>query len=681
MSINPVYFSYLNHFGKTVTVRELVDNPITPNMIALRHDVDHDLDLALEMSYWESQRGIRSTYYLLHSAGYWEDTHLVEKCLQFQDFGHEVGLHLNVLSEWINGRVDDLSLSLEELIYPMREAGVHLSGVSTHGDVLCYEKQFINYWCFSELRPSDPVTVESGLCAEGIPAKEEKSQICYPSSHKLIRKDKDIFELWSISMKKLGIVYDAIHVPYDFYYTDSRGGWYYSEDPMRHSLDSGRYQILMHPVHWRGPQKIYFFLSTARSGSKWLTNLLDKATPLRACHEFSLNHRFKDGELIEEKRTAEGFTELVRKKEEVKNLLIEARTWLEEFPEDYAEANVYLERFLSVMEEIFPDATLVHLHRDPKDVIHSIINRDWYDTPEDNRHPIMEVENWDNLGQFEKSCWYVRRTNELLISSCQHCLSFEKMVKDFNYLIEKLRSLGIPVFPRLAVREYDKMINANYNYEFPEYEKWSLELKTLYHSICDSINSALEYEFQHGMAHDYKTFKSVQLKRRDFLRENPPKVISKIDFAGRKYNSYSSKGCRVKDIADGIEIFPKGGRTAHFLIGGGQWYKLPKKDKFGWEPKIAHYYRGVLDAEINVDDSAQLFCLMYDKNGKLFAKRSLGKIIQKAVPFRFSFKVKINATRFNIAIYMPLHNLPDKIKLNTFCLEMMPLQSPLLQAG
>ena len=102
MSINPVYFSYLNHFDKTVTVRELIDNPITPNMIALRHDVDYDLDLALEMSYWESQRGIRSTYYLLHSAGYWEDTHLVEKCLQFQDFGHEVGLHLNVVSEWIN---------------------------------------------------------------------------------------------------------------------------------------------------------------------------------------------------------------------------------------------------------------------------------------------------------------------------------------------------------------------------------------------------------------------------------------------------------------------------------------------------------------------------------------------------------------------------------------------------
>ncbi len=681
MSIKSAYFSYLDHFGKTVTVRELIDNPIAPNMIALRHDVDHDLDLALEMGYWESQRGFRSTYYLLHSAGYWEDADFVEKCLQLQDFGHEVGLHLNVLSEWINGSVDDISLYLEKLIYPMREAGVHLSGVSTHGDVLCYEKQFINYWCFSELRPSDPVAVESDLCAEGIPAKEGQSQIRYPSSHKLIRKDKDIFELWSVSMKKLGIVYDAIHVPYDFYYTDSREPWYFSEDPMRYSLDSGRYQILMHPVHWRGLQKIYFFLSTARSGSKWLTNLLDKATPLKACHEFSLNHRFKDGELIEEKRTAEGFTELVRQKEDIKNLLIEARAWLEDFPEDYAEANVYLERCLSVMEDIFPDATLVHLHRDPKDVIRSIANRDWYDTPEDNRHPIMEVENWDNLGQFEKSCWYVRRTNESLISSCQHHLAFEKMVEDLNYLIEKLRSLGIPVFPRLAVREYDKMINANYNYEFPEYTEWPSEHKELFHSICDPVNIALGYETQDKMIHKINTqlIKQPCLKRWGEAQKKSPEVIFEIDFYKKPHYDCSLKGCKVETVSAGIEIVPDGGQHAHLLFGGGSWHKLRNGE--GWVPKIAHYYRGVLNAEINADDYAQLFCLMYDKNGNLFAKRSLGKITQRNMPFKFSFKVNINATRFNIAIYMSLHILPDKIRLNTFFLEMMPLQSPLLQAG
>ena len=156
------------------------------------------------------------------------------------------------------GKIDNLSLHLEKVIAPLRKAGVRLSGVSSHGDRLCYKRQFINYWCFSELRQPDPATAESGICAEGIDVKEEKFQIRYPSSHRLVRADGHIFELWSISMKSLGIDYCANHVLYDAYYTDSGGGWYRSSDPMKHTLTSGRHQVLMHPIYWRGPQKSTF---------------------------------------------------------------------------------------------------------------------------------------------------------------------------------------------------------------------------------------------------------------------------------------------------------------------------------------------------------------------------------------------------------------------------------------
>ena len=672
MSISPNYFKYLEHFSKTVTVQELSESPHISDMIALRHDIDYDLDLALEMSYWENQKGIRSTYYLLHSAGYWNDSGFIEKCLQIQDFGHEIGLHLNILSEWVRGTVSDAALVLEEMITPLRAAGVRLFGVSSHGDRLCYEHQFINYWCFSELMPSNPISEESELSAEGIPVKEQQFQIRYPESHQLIRQDGEIFNLWSISMKKLGIEYDASHVQHNLYFTDSGGGWYRSEDPMKHHLKSGRYQILMHPVCWRGNQKIYFFLSTARSGSKWLANFLEQATPLRARHEFSLNHHFKNGELVEEKRTAEGFIDLVDKRDEAKNLLIESRTWLEEFPEDYAEANVYLERFLPVMEEVFPDATMVHLHRDPKDVVRSIINRDWYDTPEDSKHPIMDVKAWDNLSQFQKACWYVRKTNESLFNSCQHSLAFEQMVKDFNYLIEKLRALNIPVFPRLAIPLYSKKINQNYNYEFPEYTEWTEKHKELFHLICDPINKVLGYEYRHEIINNYKTLSinTPHLKSTDSSEGNLPEVIFECDFQKIPRYTYSLMGCKTKAVAGGIEIFPEGGQHAHLLIGGGKWHELQHGE--GWEPKIAHYYRGVLDAEIIPDGSAQLFCLMYDKGGKLFAKRSLGQI-KHILPLRFSFKIRSDASRFNIAVYMSVANLPDKIILKTIKLERLPL--------
>src|SRR4051794_23504742 len=99
MALARHYLEYLKHFGKTVPLAELIGSS-SPDLVGLRHDVDHDLDLALEMAFWEAEAGCRSSYFVLHTAPYWQDPRLLEKCLQIQDFGHEVGLHLNLLSEW-----------------------------------------------------------------------------------------------------------------------------------------------------------------------------------------------------------------------------------------------------------------------------------------------------------------------------------------------------------------------------------------------------------------------------------------------------------------------------------------------------------------------------------------------------------------------------------------------------
>ena len=697
MSISPEYFKYLNHFGKTVTVREFFENAHAPDMIALRHDVDHNLDLALEMSYWEKERGIRSSYFLLHSAVYWNDSRFVEKCLQIQDFGHEVGLHLNILTEWMIGKIDDLSLFLEKLIAPIRKAGVRLSGISTHGDRLCYERQFVNYWCFSELRPHDPVKTESGICAEGIFVKEEKFQIRYPSAHRLVHKDGRYFDLWSISMKTLGIDYEASHVPYDSYYTDTGGGWYRSTNPLKNTLTAGRHQILMHPINWRGQQKIYFFLSTARSGSKWLANFLKQATPLKAQHEFTLNHRYRAGKLIAEnilpcpwfiyllnrlfkskklvfqKRTAAGFRELVDKTDEVKELMIEARAWVDEFPEDYAEANVYLERFLTIMEDVFPDAILVHLHRNPRNVIRSILNRKWYNTPKDNKHPIMKDKDWDGLTQFEKACWYVRQTNESLIRSCQHRLVYEKMVSDLGYLTEQLKSLDIPLFPRLAEPEFNKKINVNYSYEFPDYAEWSAENKAAFHSICDPVNEALGYETKHGETPDQSLHLETKIisDNRKTRSESLPEVVFETDYRKIQHDLYSSKSCKVKKSEDGLEILAQASKLSYLLIGGGKWHFVREEE--GWVSKIGYYYQGIVDLDIHQNLSVILICLMYNEEGNLIAKRTVGQIKQASTPFKFSFKVRGDAKRFNIALYMPASDLQGKIKIKTIRIERLSL--------
>ena len=65
MSISKEYFKYLKHIGSSVTLSEFHAKPRIKDLIALRHDVDHDLDIALEMSYWEHKLGFKSTYFVL----------------------------------------------------------------------------------------------------------------------------------------------------------------------------------------------------------------------------------------------------------------------------------------------------------------------------------------------------------------------------------------------------------------------------------------------------------------------------------------------------------------------------------------------------------------------------------------------------------------------------------------
>lgn len=73
-------------------------------IIALRHDVDFDVENALKLARWESARGFRASYYLLHTGWYWRvvgaslSKQMVDAAMEMQDLGHEVGLHNDAIS-------------------------------------------------------------------------------------------------------------------------------------------------------------------------------------------------------------------------------------------------------------------------------------------------------------------------------------------------------------------------------------------------------------------------------------------------------------------------------------------------------------------------------------------------------------------------------------------------------
>lgn len=577
MALDPRFRRYLEHFGRTVPVRELVTHRERTALTALRHDVDYDIDVAMDAAYWEQTLGARASYYILHDAPYASDARLLEKCLQIQDYGHEVGLHLNLLSAWYRGAIDDIAGELAGILERWRGAGLGITGVAAHGDRLCYEAGFANYWLFSELCPESPAESETGITAEGTRASTTDRSIAYPSEgHALRRADGKSFDLWSLRLADFGLDYEASRVPADHYYSDSGGSWKRSPDPIGEAFDGGRRLVLMHPIHWRHAQRHFYFLSTARSGSKWLATFLDAATSLTARHEFTLNHRLGEAGPVAEKRTGAGFTGLVDRKDEAAALIAESRSWSESLTGDFAEANVYLERFLDLLPA--DDASIhIHLHRDPFAVVRSLVGRGWYDVPFDDRHPAVDLPGWAEMRQSEQAAWYVRDVNERLSKHCRHSLSFERMVADLDYLCAFLLDLGIPVHRRLASTVFGEVVNATKAWSVPPVEDWPVEDKAALARVLGPIAggapealSRVARLLGRVTGRTPVTTRQARFSGRS-AEQTPPALLADQDRLRRPGAAATSNADLT--LSDGrIEFGFAAERAGYVLLGGGRWH-------------------------------------------------------------------------------------------------------------
>ncbi len=621
MSIGAEYFRYLEHLGDTVTLRDLHEEPRRPDVVALRHDVDHDLDLALEMAHHERARGARATYFLLHTNPYWGDERFAIKCRQLAAYGHEVGLHLNVLTEWFQGTCHDPDRRLAELLAALRSCSVEVAGTSAHGDRACYEGGFINYWVFAELRGHRPEIDEDGRSAEGIAVDDERFRIRYPPEHRITRPGGPTVALWQSSLERHGLRYEAAHVACDRYWTDSGGSWQRSGDPLQADLSRGRHQVLVHPEWWRGPKKTYLVLSAARSGSKWLAGFVDRATSCRAVHELTLNHRLEGERLVEDKRTTDDFAGLIEHPVVASELIAQAAEHFGRLPGDVLEVNVYLEPFIERWKDLVPGGVLVHLHRDGRDVVRSILARGWYETPSDRRHAVIPVDEWDSSSQLERACWYWRYTQERIATFTQARIAFERMVTDRRYLEETLEALGIVVHPLLAAEEFPKRIDPSDYRGFPAFDAWSPDDRASFELICGEVQSALGYPGPSASGRQAPG----RLAPRPGRGRDPGEAttVLSLDFGrapAAAARGFGKAGVTAEPVPGGLLVRTRepADRTPHLVLARGDWARLGARAGVSCAESV--YYVCRVRADLSPDMRARLFALFYDKAGALVHK-------------------------------------------------------------
>lgn len=684
MATDYEYFRYLDHLGKTVPLCDLHQAPPSQGLIGLRHDVDHDLDIALEMAYWERQRGFRSTYFLLHTCSYWQAPDFLEKCRQLEDYGHEVGLHVNVLAEWMAGQTQAPHRRLEDLIHSLRDAGISVAGVAAHGDRLCYEKNFSNYWCFEELRGVSPELHEDGRTAEGPVDPLGRRALRYPADHILRRSDGQTLQLWGDSLRKLDLQYHAYHIPTDRYFSDSGGNWSRTGDPLDYLPTGERWQVLMHPIHWQGPQRLYFFLAAPRSGTKWLTETLNRATSIQARHEYILNQAYFRNDQAE-KTTGPGFAELKSGSEQLNSLLLDAWQEISETKRDYAEVNVYLPRFLPDLKAHFGEDKWIFVYRDPAKIVKSLLNRNWYDTPEDDRHPIIDTPYWDAYTQFEKVCCFVADQMNRLADTCHFRLSMEEMTKSPSELKQFLPQLGLAVHPRLLRNDFAAPVNANAVDTTGDFSAWTDTQKRTFLNFCGPIATQLGYSYPE---HSADTSRQTRFPAPDRQTPAKPRLLATLQplEKRRPFCPPAHPNCTV-DFARSGQVSIRIGNPeqhAHLMLGGSRWNPPTRRGAIvhllknavspcGFKHRRNTYLKASLKLEI-ATGRVGVILLTYDADGNVVSRRPLGQLSENRLEASFTARPPQTTSRFDIALYFSAGACPERFSISSATIDIFELR-------
>jgi hypothetical protein len=228
---------------QVVPLREFRAAPSDRVVIGLRHDVDDRLPSALDLARLEHAYGLRATYFILHTAPYYgkvkwrhaaHDETLVPRLRQFQDLGHEVGWHNDLVTLQCVYDIDPRAYLAEELAW-LRDQGIDVVGSASHGSYWCHALGFDNRYFFTDLSVLTPGFPNTEVIeVSGRPVRIAKGRHA-----------------------EFGFEYDASSLDNNHYFSD---GLFDSDGLRWHpdALDLDQFEpgdkviLLIHPNYWDG---------------------------------------------------------------------------------------------------------------------------------------------------------------------------------------------------------------------------------------------------------------------------------------------------------------------------------------------------------------------------------------------------------------------------------------------
>ena len=166
----------------------------------------------------------------------------------------------------------------------------------------------------------------------------------------------------------------------------------------------------------------------------------------------------------------------------------------------YGEVNSYLRYHVDAIQQYW-QPTILHLVRDGRDVVRSMMNRKTY-TYMDRKHSGQIVpqpddpwySQWPTFDRFSKICWYWASANEYLLVRKLPIVRFEDILSSYDLFAEQvLQPLSINISIDVWRHHVQKPLNVSRVSDFPAWDNWTFEQYHQFTTICGPVMEKLGY--------------------------------------------------------------------------------------------------------------------------------------------------------------------------------------------
>lgn len=240
--------------------------------------------------------------------------------------------------------------------------------------------------------------------------------------------------------------------------------------------------------------KLFFIVGLGRSGTAFLSHLLDKVNGIDVYHETpndrnALIDAYRDPMMARKYLT------------DYRGRLIAARI-IESRNPIYGEVNSYLRYHVEALEELW-NPIIMHLARDGRAVVRSAMNRGTFAQADRDHSGRLEphpnnfwYEKWPEMDRFSRVCWYWADTNQYLLKLNIPLVRFEDVISSYNEFAEQiLQPLSVELSSSVWEENVRKPKNVSETQQFPAWNHWTDRQKQIFESICGDVMFKLGYTF------------------------------------------------------------------------------------------------------------------------------------------------------------------------------------------